>query len=129
MCDAVGGGKESIWEIWCEMEENIKFTLQRECLRRDTFPFQILMGSNAFVKGVMNREALQSAVERFSACGGAQFYCLGWESFLIRQYQRTQSFFAPTYALILSITKTLCSFDRSYMIRHTACHHQGAILS
>jgi hypothetical protein len=30
---------------------------------------------------------------------------------------------------ILSITKTLCSFDRSYMFRHIACHHQGAPLS
>jgi hypothetical protein len=27
------------------------------------------------------------------------------------------------------ITKTLCSFDSSYMFRHTACHHQGAPLS
>jgi hypothetical protein len=34
------------------------------------------------------------------------------------------------YIYILSITKTLCSFDRSYMFRHTACrHHQGAPLS
>jgi hypothetical protein len=34
-----------------------------------------------------------------------------------------------TYIYILSITKTLCSLDRSYMFRHTACHHQGALLS
>jgi hypothetical protein len=33
------------------------------------------------------------------------------------------------YIYIISITKTLFSFDRSYMFRHTACHHQGAPLS
>jgi len=45
-CGAGEGGQERIWEIWCEMEENIKFYFSRQCLRRDTCPNQILMGSS-----------------------------------------------------------------------------------
>jgi hypothetical protein len=50
---------------------------------------------------------------------------------LHRAFRRFNHFHTPTYALIyiLSITKTLCSFDRSYMFRHTACQHQGSPLS
>ena len=59
----------------------LKFILHRQCLRRDMCPNQILVGSSAFVKGMMNLETLHSAVERFSACGGAQFYCWGGNRF------------------------------------------------
>ena len=65
MCDIGEGGQEGIWEIWCAMEGNTKLYFSKQCLRRDTCPNQTLMGSNAFVRGVMNLEALQCAVERF----------------------------------------------------------------
>jgi hypothetical protein len=50
---------------------------------------------------------------------------------LHRAFRWFNHFYTPTYALIhtLSITKTLCSFECSYMFRHTLCHHQGALLS
>jgi hypothetical protein len=49
---------------------------------------------------------------------------------LHRAFRWFNHFFTPTYALIyiLSVTKIFCSFDCSYMFRHTAFHHQGAPL-
>jgi hypothetical protein len=78
--------------------------------------------------------------------------CIRWTNnfILIKMHGRTtikmmyvciywfQNFFLPSIIFIhqlmhlyiyYQIIKTLCSFDSSYMFRHTACHHQGTPLS
>jgi hypothetical protein len=81
MCDVVHGGKSVFGRYGVRWRKILKFILQRQFLRRDMCPNQILMESSAFVKGMMNLEVLQSAVERFSVCGGAQIYCWGGNHF------------------------------------------------
>jgi hypothetical protein len=72
MCDVVEGGKRVFRRYGVRWRKILKFILQRQFLRRDICPNQILVESSAFVKGMMNLE-VESAVERFSAWGEHRF--------------------------------------------------------